>query len=141
MVVRARQQLDFQFAKSERERRKRDKRARKLAKKLCPMIIHLEREFGDAPAADVAELLMTEFNLGKAEVEFGSGRKMNVEQILGVVSDHTVSARLISPIKFWGGPPNTEARRFTGSLLTMLFDRIMYLNAIDGSYAELVGKR
>lgn len=140
MVVPARQ-MNFRFAKAEREQRKREKRARKLEKKLCPMIIHLEREFGEATAEDVANLLITEFNLDAAEVEFNSGRKMTVLQILGVVSDHTVSASCISPIKFWGGPPNGEARRFSGSLLTMLFDRIMYLNAIDGRYADLVGKR
>lgn len=139
MVI-LKKQRDFQFAKAQREQRKRDRREKKRVKRLCPMFSHLEREFDNVTASEVAQLLLNEFNMDKAVIEFSSGRKLTLIEILDTVNDNNIDARSVSPIKFWGGPPNGEAKQFTGSLLTMLFDQILYNHALDGSYAELVGK-
>jgi hypothetical protein len=134
-------QLNFKFARDNRSKHKRERRERKRLKKLCPMIAHLEKELGEATAEEAALLLIQEFNLEKAEVEFPSGRVIRIQEILDSVRKNTMSAKMVSPIKFWGGPPNRAAQHFQGSLLTMLFDRILYMNSINGEYSDLVGRR
>jgi len=132
-------QLDFKAAKKNREQLKRERRGQKLRKKYtCPMIASLEKAFNYASAEDVVQILMNEFYLNWSEITFGSGRKMTLEDISKVVKNQNISAASISPITFDGGPPNMPVTQFSGSLLTMLFDRIMYQNTFNGKYADLV---
>ena len=135
-----RQQSLFKYTKEERAKLKKKRRERKRCKKLCPMITNLERELGQVTAEEAAQILCEEFNFGKAEVTFASGRAIDIEHIRATVAGHPVSAQDVGPLRFWGGPPNGEARLFLGTLLTFLFDRIMYHNIISGAYADLVGK-
>jgi hypothetical protein len=116
------------------------KQARRRAKKQCPRIKRLEREFKQLSALDVVDMLIDEFQLGKAEIEFQTGRRITIVQLHGILHDSTVSIspQQISPIQFFGGPPSDFARKYTGSILTLLIDRILYLNAINGAYADLV---
>jgi len=117
---------------------KKQRRARKLIKKRCPMITHLEYELRDLNAVDAVTILCNEFNFGQAQVEFLSGRKITVNNIRSIVSEPNISAKLIGPLFFFGGPNSHEARKFQGSLFTMVMDKILYEYSINGSYADLV---
>jgi len=134
-------QRRFKFSRDLRSTLKKERRKLHLAKKrTCPRIKNLERECSDLTALDVVNLLIDEFHLDKAQIVFRTGRRITITELHGILNDSKtqVSPSQISPIQFFGGPPTDLSRKFTGSILTMLMDRVLYLNASYGSYADLV---
>jgi len=115
------------------------RREKKRLKKLCPMIRHLEQELNKISAEEAAKILIDEFNLGLGTIKFiNSGTEITIDEIYSICKDKNIDANKVSPISFPGGPPNNSAKEFKGSLLTLLFDRIMYEYYVTGAYADLV---
>jgi hypothetical protein len=130
-------QTKFQSKKHQRAKLKRLRREKK--RKLCPMIQHLEQELKGIGAEEAAQILINDFNLGLGTIKFvNSGTEITLDEVHQICKDKNIDARQVSPILFWGGSPNDSAREFKGSLLTLLFDRIMYEYCVTGAFADLV---
>lgn len=98
----------------------------------------LQRELEEMSAREIASLIESEFGLGKTSFRFDlTGRTSTPKKIRKHKSSGHIGAREISPIVFWGGPPGRQ-RHFKGSLLTWLYDLILYHYATHGEYAEMV---
>ena len=112
---------------------------RERKKNPCPMIRNLEQELNGISADEAAKILIEEFNLGMGTIKFiNSGTEITIDEIYSICKDKNIDAHKVSPISFPGGPPNDSAKEFKGSLLTLLFDRIMYEYCVTGAFADLV---
>ena len=106
----------------------------------CSWIYHLEREFRKLSAIEAVDMLVDEFKFGSSTVRFLSGNAYSIEGVRDTIKGHTVDAESVGPLYFWGGPPDTMARQYTGTLLTVLMDRVMFQHTVNGSYADLISK-
>jgi hypothetical protein len=104
-----------------------------------PIDSHLYTELGDTTAKEAVELLCNEFNLGRSWITFELNQnRVELKTFLGVTTMAGIRASDVGPIKFWGGPP--QGRGLTsGTLLTYLFDAILYNHVLFGHYSEFIG--
>lgn len=103
------------------------------------MIRRLNQELGEISAEEAIIILIDDFNLGLGTVRFSkTNTEYTISGLQNMCKGQKIAATAVSPIFFAGGPPNDTARIFKGSLLTLLFDRIMYEYCVTGAFADLV---
>ncbi len=129
----------FETRKEQHTRLKKERRAQRRAKRRHPLVANLEREFQELSAVDVIALLCDEFHLDNITVQFSSGKAIELWRLRETIKDPTVGAAYISPVTFWGGPPG-PFKKFSGSILTVLYDAILRAWVRTGAYADLVGR-
>jgi hypothetical protein len=99
---------------------------------------YLLENLSQTTAYEAIELLCQEFGLGRSVISFlQTKNRAELRTFLTATYLDSMLASDIGPIEFWGGPP--AGRRFLrGSLLTYLFDVILFNWAVGGNYADLV---
>jgi hypothetical protein len=92
-------------------------------------------------AAETVNLLCEEFGKGRSIITFvKSGTRRDIRSLLTATHLEQLAPEDFGPIQFWGGPP-TRRTHFTGTLLTMLCDSVLYDWATKGHYVEMVEGR
>jgi hypothetical protein len=98
----------------------------------------LQEEFAGMSASEAVDLLCTEFDAGDTNITFlKTGNRSEIRAFLTATYLDALLASDIGPIEFWGGPPKNR-KYFSGSLLTYLFDQILFSWVLHGHYSELV---
>lgn|SRR5574340_1162490 len=98
----------------------------------------MEKEFGEISASEAIMLLCEEFGFNQTPFTFvNTSRRLTLESLKGAVSMGKIAAYSVGPIEFYGGPPGNR-HYYIGSLLTMLYDAILYSWKTTGQYSELV---
>ena len=103
------------------------------------MLRYIETNLKDITAIEALDILINEFGMGYDVILFnGTRRVVTLESLqLEYESLKGILAKYVSPIEFWGGPGRV-LDYYTGSLLTLLCDRILRAWGTNGSYADLV---
>jgi len=100
---------------------------------------YLRHELEGLNAKEVAELIRTEFKHGSTTFKYClTDRESCAHTIESQTGSGTIGAEEISPIEFWGGPPN-KRQFYRGSLLTYLCDLVLHNWVTTGNYNDLVG--
>ncbi len=103
------------------------------------MLEIISQNFDDIIAIDALGILVNEFAMEDEEIMFnGTQRTVSIKNLrVEYASLPGVLAKYVSPIKFWGGP-GALRDYYTGSLMTLLCDRILNAWCYKGLYADLV---
>ncbi len=88
---------------------------------------------------EALDILIRDFYLGEEVILFNGTQRRVALKILREEynSFDGILAKWVSPIKFWGGPPELRDYYY-GSLLTLLCDKVLNAWRMDGSYADMV---
>jgi hypothetical protein len=98
----------------------------------------LRQELAGMSAKEAAEIICNEFNLGHMPLIFAlTGKETCAYKILQTKGAVTISASDISPIKFFGGPPNARGH-YQGTLLTLVCDLVLFYWTTKHQYTDLV---
>ncbi len=84
----------------------------------------LRDKLSSLSAARVVNCLNYSFDAGFDEIEFQGMASTPISLMSELPGLQAFKAEDVSPLSFWGGPPNKQAW-YEGSLLTMLLDQIM----------------
>lgn len=103
------------------------------------MIEYISENLEGTTAIEALDILIHDFDDAVQTICFNGTKRVvtlkalrrEYDGMAGVLATH------ISPLSFFGGPQDSRAY-YTGSLLTMLCDRVMTAWSIDGSYADMV---
>jgi hypothetical protein len=98
----------------------------------------LRREFDGLTAKEAAELVCNEFDEGYTSFRYIlTSRKSCAKSILNLPGADRISAEEISPIEFWGGPPDRR-QFYRGTLLTWVCDLVLHAWSTKGYYTDMV---
>lgn len=103
------------------------------------MLEFITQNFDDISAIDAISILINEFTMGTEVIMFnGTQRNVSIQDLESEYQNlPLVLAKYVSPIKFWGGPGELRDY-YTGSLMTLLCDRILNAWCYKGLYTDLV---
>jgi len=98
----------------------------------------LRHELAGMSAKEASEIICNEFNLGYLPLTFAlTGKETCAHKIAQQKGAVTISASDISPIKFFGGPPNARGY-YQGTLLTLVCDLVLFYWKTKGHYTDMV---
>ncbi len=99
---------------------------------------NMEKEFGEISAGEAIMLLCEEFGYSQTPFTFvTTSRRVTLQTLKNASCMGKIAAYSVGPIEFYGGPPG-KRQYYVGSLLTMLYDAILYSWKTTGQYEELV---
>ncbi len=103
------------------------------------MLEIITQNFDDLTVIDALDILINEFGMGDEDIMFnGTHRTVSINDLRVEYCDmHSVLAKYISPIKFWGGPGELRDY-YMGSLMTLVCDRVLNAWRYKGMYSDLV---
>jgi len=103
------------------------------------MIDNLHKNLGDITALAALDTLIDKFDQGGYRLRFQATRRIvTLKQLRAEYEKFpNVLAAYISPIQFLGGPPDAR-KMYSGSLLTLLSDRILTAWVKNDDFAEVV---
>ncbi|GMU26205.1 MAG: hypothetical protein AMXMBFR16_11100 [Candidatus Uhrbacteria bacterium] len=102
---------------------------------------YLLTQLDELTAHDALQILSSDFACGNTRVQFvRSKAEYTVDSMLGWKHFNSIKASVVGPIWIMAGPPNAH-EWYTGTLVTLVADRILRDHVHTGSYSDLIYER